>query len=921
MTSSATREAVLAFAEYLLDSDFAEVLGAGIGALYGLLPSKLVLRTTSDGGQQASEVMDGVAAKTGGMQLGGMGALGEDENAEELERKREEEEDRLKSMGVGLSGTNEMREGMDGFLKLVEFTQEVLKRCAPTRRHHTDDEGAAVDDLDELRQRELLLSALTDSVLTSVRDLFLQSVLYPSILECSDTDGSAVAVMSYIDALLDVVKEGTTLEGAILGFLLGEEESPLDRPKRPSTASSPRHSSKMLKPRKSSALLLIEQSSSARHDSSSYFTSFGRFSLQDLLTSNLRSSSQSTTAAALNLLQTILTKHDRWSLALLDVVLDEGATSFPLAKREVSQAEDLEDDDSDDDDSPFVYRSSEPMSTTSSADDFNLSSSRSSSTHRLPDSTSTLRPLPSAHATPAKPSRLEFGTPLPSTPSVSLHLDHLDTLLSLVSAIDPTYRQTRLMGGGSEMLSSGFANYLKDAESSLAADRGFRRGVVAEPNSEDQPFPQSRRRSTLFGTESTLRGRDYALAKTGWRHKMKPNGEVLSLVLESFAHFFSHSPDVNLALTAVVATLATYPYRSLEGWLLPIIRQQQDPSDFEQYLRDGPARHPLSDDGDDRSIDFGIEERSRQSALLSPLPRNPSSYDPSNPPPSATRAAIAQSDSLLAILDALVKSVEQYRSRIPKFDVYLSERRQGLFFVENLADALHLDDLETPDNSFSSPEPAQPISLPPATPVSKPKPSGLASFFSPRRPSHSRSPSTPLNKSFSTPQQSSAPPRSSQLRRSASTDSLTPASPSRLTAPSSDARKAAGTASPFVTHYRQTGSIKVQPVIVSTPVSSRRSNLAPPGDEDDEPTVEEGAPDSPSRRLSPLPPPPASTTSSSTGSPSTSIAIPPSKPRETPVVTLSTILDNVIVLEEFIKELASIIFVRRSVGIDSIRFV
>lgn len=923
MTSSATREAVLAFAEYLLDSDFAEVLGAGIGALYGLLPTKLVVRTAKDGGQQASEVMDGDELKTGGMQLGGMGALGEDENAEELERKREEEEDRLKSMGVGLSGTSELREGMDGFLKLVEFTQEVLKRCAPTRIHHTEDEGNAVDDLDELRQRELLLSALTDSVLTSVRDLFLQSVLYPSILECSDTDGSAVAVMSYIDALLDVVKEGTNLERAVLGFLLGEEDSPLDRPKPPSTASSPLYSSKKLKPRKSSALLFIEQSSTARPDSSSYFTSFGRFSLRDLLASNLNSSSQSTTTAALNLLQTILTKHDRWSLTLLDVVLDEGATSFPLAKHEQPRAEELEEDSDDDDDSPFVYRSNQEenaMSDASSEDNFGFASP--SSTLRLPASTDTLRLPPSPYATPAKASSPQFGTPLPPTPSIALHLDHLDTLLSLVSAIDPSYRQSRSMGGGSEMLSSAFTNYLKDAESSLAADRGFRRGVTGEPNSEDQTFPQSRGRSTLFGTESALRGRDYALATTGWRHKMKPTGEVLNLILESFTHFFSHSPDVNLALTAVVATLATYPYRSLEGWLLPIVRQQQNSSDFEQYLRDGPVRRPSSDDGDDRSIDFEIEERSRQSALLSPLPRTPS-FDPSNPPPSATRTAIAQSDSLLAILDALVKSVEEYRSKIPKFDVYLSERRQGLFFVENLADALHLDDLVTPDSSFSSPEPPQPISLPPATPVSRPKPSGLASFFSPRRPSHNRSPSTPLAKSFSTPQQSSAPPRSSQLRRSASTDSLTPASPSRFTAPSTDSQKTAGTVSPFVTHYRQTGSIKVQPVIISTPASSRRSNLESGGviDEEDELNVEEGAPDSPSRRLSPLPPPPASSNSSSTGSPSTSFTVPPSKPRETPIVTLSTILDNVIVLEEFIKELASIIFVRRSVGIDSIRFV
>ncbi|GAA5896400.1 uncharacterized protein JCM6883_006891 [Sporobolomyces salmoneus] len=918
-TDSSTREAVLAFAEYLLDSDFAEVLAAGIGALYGLLPTKLVVRAATIGGGQSGEVVDGFVSKSaGGMQLGGMGALGEEEDAEELERKREEEEDRLRSMGVGLSGTQEVREGLDGFLNLVEFTQEVLKRCAPPRipDQDTDEEGSAVDGSNESRQRALLLSALTDSILTALRDLFLQSVLYPSILECSETDGSAVAVMSYLEALLEVINEGTKLEGAVLGFLLGEDESSLDRP---SLGSSPRPSQSQQqprrhKPRKSSALLLIEQASTAhRPSSSSYFTSFGRFSLRDLLVSHLHSSSQSTAASALKLLQTILSKHDRWSLALLDVSLDEGATSFPLALRQTVEREGFpvakglpksreeEKDDSSDED--FVYPTAESLATPPLPHKFHTPSK--------------------PQATPNKPYRSEFGNILPSTPSVSLHLDHLDTLLSLVGSIDPTYRNSRSMGGGSEMLSSGFANYLQDAETSLAADRGFRRGVLVDSTSDNHPVPSHhRKRSTLFDSKPSLRGQDYAKATTGWRHRMKPNGELVALLLESFSHFFSHSPDVNLALTSVISTVATYPYRSLEGWLLPVIRQKQDSDEFAEYLRNGPSRTTLSDDGDDRSVDFEVEERSRQHSLLSPLPRTPQHFDPSNPPPSVTRAALAQSDSLLSILDALVKSVEQYRAKIPKFDTYLSERRQGLFFVENLADALHLDDLASSQSSFSSIEPTPTIPLP-STPVAKPKPSGLVSFFSPRRPSHNRSPSTPLNKSFSNPQQSATPPSSSNLRRSASNDSIS----SNLPVPTSNrSSKTAGPASPFVAHYRQTGSITVRPVIVSTPGSKHRSTILPDEleeEEDAEPNADGGAPDSPSRRLSPLPPITKSSdaSSSTSDSPSTSFSLPAKKPRETPTVTLSTILDNVILLEEFTKELSAIIFVRREVGIDSVRFV
>ncbi|GAA6022482.1 hypothetical protein JCM11491_001692 [Sporobolomyces phaffii] len=923
-SSPSTQEAVLAFAEYLLDSDFAQVLGAGLGALYGLLPTKLVVRP-SKGGGQAGEVVDGVVSKSaGGMQLGGMGALGEEEDAEEIERKREEEEDRLKSMGVGLSGTTEVRDGLDALLKLVEFTQDVLNRCGPPRAPDEGDEGAAVDDMDASRQRALLFSALTDSILTALRDLFLQSVLYPSILECSEADGSAVAVMSYVEALLDVVDEGSELEGAILGFLCGEEDSRLDPPKGSFLGASPRQSQRV-RPRKSSALLLIEQASTVnRHGSFSYFTATERFTIRDLLTTHLHSTSQSTATSALKLLQTICTKHDRWSLALLDVVLDEGATSFPLALRHPeppsekesygipaagSSAKRVEAEEDESSDEEFVYPAANSHSTPRHA------------------STGAHSPRSTSLATPNGLFHGSLGPRLAATPSVSLHLDHLDTLLSFVGSIDPSYRQARSVGAGSEMLSSTFANYLRDAEASLASDKGFRRGILSDPRLVVEPVSaQHRKRSTLFDTRPMVRGRDYAAVKTGSRHRMNPNGEVVALLLDSFSHFFSHSPDTNLALTAVVSALATSPYRSLDGWLLPVVRVPHGSSDFEDFVRDGPRKTALSDDGDDRSIDFEVEERSRQGSLFSPPSQTPPHFDPQHPPPSATRAALPQSDSLVAILDALVKSVGQYRAKIPTFDTYLSERRRGLFFVENLADALHLDDLVSSDTSFSSPEPAPPLPLP-ATPVSKPIPSGLASFFSPRRPSHNRSPSTPVNKSFPNPQHPSALSKPSHLRRAASNESIR----GGLSVPAATPGGARATASsPFVAHYRQTGAISVDPVIVSTPGLKRRmatlrhDESRTEEEEDDEDETDGGAaPDSPSRRLSPLPPVSGPGSGSGTSdSRSNPFASPTARaqPRQVAAVTLSTVLDNVILLEEFIKEVAAIILVRREVGIDSVRF-
>ncbi|BGP44538.1 hypothetical protein JCM10450v2_000352 [Rhodotorula kratochvilovae] len=912
---AAAREAVLAFAEYLLDSDFADVLGAGLGALYGLLPTKLVVRAEAAAPGLSAP---GEAQMTGGMVLGGMGALHDEADAEAVERRREEEELRLRAEGYGLTGTAEFREGLDGFLKLVEFTQDVLRRSTDGPARDGEE-----DDGDDARQQHLVMSALTSAILTAVKGLFLQSVLYPSILECSETDGSAVAVLTYLDAMLAVVHEGSKLEAAILSYLLAEEGAvdPSRTPRRPrpshdSSSSSPQQLPKV-KRRKSSALLLVERAAPTQQ-ASEYYTSLGRFSLRDFLVSHIHSPSPPTAVAALELLQTLLVQHDRWSVALLDPVLDEAATSFPIVLRAPPLS--LDDDDSDDE-APFTYPTP-PADDDSDSDEFVYPTSGGPSTPRTAH--------PSTFAkTPAAALRPLLGLPLPSTPSVALHHDSLDTLLSLVGSIDPSYRRMRAMGGGSEMVTTGFANYLRDAEASLAGAAGFRRGLRASPEDAREaaaPPAEPRRRSALFGRGApVLSAREFAAAKTGYRHKLRPNAQLVALLLESLAGFFSHSPDVNLTLTAVLAALALYPYRSLEGWLLPVVKAQKPAEQLASPRAGRDGSSPRSDDGDDRSDDYEVDERSRHAALLSPHPSSPFSAPPGNPPPSATRAALATSDSILSILDALAQSIEQYRRAIPRFDEYLSERRQGLFFAENLADALEGDELGVAldENAFGAPQPPAPVPSPPAEPAvaaSKKSPSlGLGGFFSPRRPgaTHRRTPSTPPS-SFQTPTRPAG--RASQLRRSASDDSLAPASPSpRGLAPPQPQMQAQGPASPFAAHYRKTGAITVTPVVVATPAAAARRD---DGGHDADVEAQDGAGpgDSPTRRLSTRPRP---SSPSARSSASSSLPPLPAKraPPATTSVSLSTVLDNVIVLEEFVKELAAIVYVRRAVGIDAVRFV
>lgn len=857
--SAATREVTLALAEYLLDSDFAEVLAAGLGALYGLLPGKLLVRAVGDAtlspGKDSASWDDPLEAEhAGGMVLGGMGALGNEEDPEEAERHQEEEDMRLEAMGVGISSTGDFREGLDGWLKLLEFTQNVLTRAPTSSGVMEDDDGE-----DETRQQQLLSSALTSSILSSLQSLFLQNVLYPSVLECSDGDGSAVAVLSYIDSLLGIIDEGTKLEWTILGFLMGEEDTPTSsRPRFPNNRPSPQ---KVPADRLMSSVLLSMEKSPREQlaQTSSYFSSLGRFSLKDLLVANLHSPSQPTATASLKLLHTMLTRHDRWSTGLLDVVLDEKATYFPapVDKKESREAYDAE----------ILPTHAEEGNSDSETDEFVYPASKSPS-----PATPRANKSFNNHSNAFDSSELFLSSPLPPAPYMKPSPDSLNDLLALVASIDPSYQSARAVGGASEMLSTGFSNYLVDAEQALANDLSFTRGLASGLTLQElSPLPLHRRKSTLFGPPNTLSAREFGTASTMYRHRLLPTSTVLSLILDSLSGFFSHSPDLNLALTGVITTLATCPYRSLEGWMLPPSKEVKGFKSLSEIVRMKKGNSTASAAKDFKGIDAG----SGNNVTPSPSTRNSMTAD-------------TTSGSLLSTLEALAASVAHYRSTIPSFDIYLSERRQGLFFAENLLDALDLSD---GGNSFgtavkSLAETANPALI--TTPV-KPKPTsrGFGAFLTPKPRS---SAPTSNGDAFTTPRR----------------DTLFGSGGSQ---PSK-----AGPSSPFGSHYKQTGSISVKPIIVETSSLSKSLHTEESSAEDDVPF------DSPTKRLSPYVPSPSVMSEESEES-SSVYGRGRSKRKEVQFVTLSAILDNCLVLEEFLKELAAVAYTRRSLGIDPLRFV
>ncbi|KAI8647836.1 Retinoic acid induced 16-like protein-domain-containing protein [Parasitella parasitica] len=234
--------------DFILESDFATIMAAGLGALYSQLPRKLVVQ------EEADQIYSNATSYLLGQSNPKVGT-----------------HNMRFPIGLGAEYSNspEFKYQLDSFLKLLEFCQDVLFRCPSVN--------------------------ICNSLLSSVRTIFLENILYPSILECSDVDGSSVAVMSYIDLILQTL-EHDELSKVVVGYLMDDgDQSPSADTKEKSVVK----------------------------DAS---VSFIDFTLKDLILSRLKSTSQTTVIATLKLLKTLVTNHCQYSLGLLSISPDTSKT-------------------------------------------------------------------------------------------------------------------------------------------------------------------------------------------------------------------------------------------------------------------------------------------------------------------------------------------------------------------------------------------------------------------------------------------------------------------------------------------------------------------------------------------------------------------------------------------------------------------
>ncbi|KAH9966654.1 Retinoic acid induced 16-like protein-domain-containing protein [Russula dissimulans] len=456
-------DAALSLAEYVLDGDFSDVLGAGLGAVYSQLPYKLEVHAPT-----VPEESRGASMVLGGYPI----------DDEEAKSQTDIQENR--TLGVEDSRTTDFKSRLDHFLKLLEFLEDIFRRNVPKDDPETG-----------LNPSAFVGTAVVNSILAAIRHTFLENVLYPSILECSDVDGSAVAVMSYIEIVIRTLERGQFTD-LLVNFLVSEDNDdvPKLRPQPHGTLTLGSNApSKMpvsetqnkLRRRRSSAMMLLELEAPESTKQSGYFTSLGRFTLKDLLISNLRSQNHPTAAAALQLLNALLLHYGPLCAdKLLIVIRDPKATSFPQpALNDKPRSTPFDQDE----DEVFIYPAGVPKA-------FSPSSS--------------------------------FAQP---RTTYSTHEREMDLYLKLVSRLDPVH--------SSNSFSTGYDRYLCDAIKAIQNHNSFLLDVPEE---------------TGVQMKHRLDPNDRILsAVLEWLRKLFSNSPEFNIALTGVLTSLAHDPFRSLA--------------------------------------------------------------------------------------------------------------------------------------------------------------------------------------------------------------------------------------------------------------------------------------------------------------------------------------------------------------------------------------
>jgi hypothetical protein len=213
--------------------------------------------------------------------------------------------------------------------------------------------------------------------------------------------------------------------------------------------------------------------------------------------------------------------------------------------------------------------------------------------------------------------------------SLGAHEKELDFLLSLAGDV-----------GGDFDFDEVYENHIKDCMGILES----------HPCSIVLVAPKSPGGTSKFpGSQATIPGapRDIRL------HTLRPEDPMLKTLMDLLETFFLNSVETNLSLTGAIVDLATCGYMRIDGWLLP------DPSKYVYEEDEG-----VEDLFVDGPLDPIEAKEKAQLRALKNARRTPKWVE-------------SQLPSILRRLKTLVDQVSTYRTEIPRFEDVLQQRRDA----------------------------------------------------------------------------------------------------------------------------------------------------------------------------------------------------------------------------------------------------
>lgn len=171
-------------------------------------------------------------------------------------------------------------------------------------------------------------------------------------------------------------------------------------------------------------------------------------------------------------------------------------------------------------------------------------------------------------------------------------------------------------------------------------------------------------------------------------HSIQPDDPFFGALVSLLENFLVNDIATNMALTQAFATLISCGNMRLEYWLL------QEPADFDVHSR----RTTISNDSleeSDRDDTIGFDNRTGNS-------KNKSKARKMSSPPES-HAVDHVTSPMFAALDSLVEQVATFRHDIQEFDVYLAERRHvfkvGDYIEQDIADGSSAFSRKSEDSS------------------------------------------------------------------------------------------------------------------------------------------------------------------------------------------------------------------------------